>query len=303
LSLESRMGGSDRAGTRPAPTSLFSCLTVRITVLFTISHVNYAENQIFLHRIFTGDEIKLKEFKCDLHMHTCLSPCADLEMSPLAIVKKAAENKLDIIAITDHNSAENITAAQKASENMDLTVLAGMEIASSEEAHILAFFDDNGSIMELQDIVYENLLPGENDEKMFGEQIVVNEKDEVLGYNNRLLIGATLLTAQEIVNTAHSLGGLAIASHIDKEAFSIISQLGFIPEDLEFDALEMSPNINREKADELFSMYTSFTWISSSDAHYLNDIGKRTTSFYINEPTLKEMALAMKNIDGRRVEW
>lgn len=236
-------------------------------------------------------------------MHTCLSPCADLEMSPLAIVKKAADCKLDIIAITDHNSAENIIATQKASENMDLTVLAGMEITSSEEAHILAFFDDTGSIMKLQDIVYENLLPGENNEKLFGEQIVVNEKDEVLGYNNRLLIGATLLTAQEIVNTIHSLGGLSVASHIDKEVFSIISQLGFIPEDLEFDALEMSPNINRGKADKLFNMYTSFRWISSSDAHYVNDIGKRTTGFYMNEPTLKELSLAMKNFDGRRVEW
>jgi predicted metal-dependent phosphoesterase TrpH len=245
----------------------------------------------------------LKEFKGDLHIHTCLSPCADLEMSPLAIVKKAAECKLDIIAITDHNSAENIIAAQKASENMGLTVLAGMEIASSEEAHILAFFDDTESIIKLQDIAYDNLLPGENDEKLFGEQIIVNEKDEVLDFNKRLLIGATLLTAQEIVTTIHSLGGLAIASHIDKEAFSIISQLGFIPEDLEFDALEMSPNMDRKNAEESFEMYNSFTWISSSDAHYLGDIGKRTTSFFMNEPSLKEMALAMKNIDGRKVEW
>jgi PHP family Zn ribbon phosphoesterase len=224
-------------------------------------------------------------------------------MSPLAIVKKAVESKLDIIAITDHNSAENIMASQKASENMGLTVLAGMEIASSEEAHILAFFDDSGSIMKLQDIVYENLQPGENNEKLFGEQIVVNEKDEVSGFNNRLLIGATLLTAQEIVNTIHSLGGLSVASHIDKDVFSIISQLGFIPEDLDFDALEMSPNMDRKNAEESFEMYNSFTWISSSDAHYVNDIGRRTTSFLMNEPTLEEMSLAMKNIGGRKVEW
>ena len=245
----------------------------------------------------------IKEFKADLHIHTCLSPCAELEMSPLAIVKTAAQKGIDIIAITDHNSAENILAARKAAKNLDLTVLAGMEITSSEEAHILALFDDAGYIMKLQDIIYENLLPGENDEKLFGEQIVVNEKDEVIEFNKRLLIGATLISAQEIVNTIHSLNGLAIASHIDKDAFSIISQLGFISDDLEFDALEMSPNTGRENAEHSFHMYKSFAWISSSDAHHPQDIGRRTTSFFMKEPTIAEMASAFKNKDGRKVEW
>ncbi len=245
----------------------------------------------------------LKEFKSDLHMHTCLSPCADLGMSPREIVKTAEEKGLDIIAITDHNSAENIIAAIKASENMRLKVLAGMEISSSEEAHILALFDSIEGITKLQEIIYENLMPGENDEKLFGEQIVVNEKDEVLDFNKKLLIGATMLPAQEIIDRVHSLGGLSVASHIDKDAFSIISQLGFITEDLAFDALEMSPNMSRQEAEEIFAAYNSFAWISSSDAHYINDIGKRTTSFLMNEPTIKEMALAMKKIDGRKVEW
>jgi PHP family Zn ribbon phosphoesterase len=245
----------------------------------------------------------IKEFKADLHMHTCLSPCAELEMSPLSVVDHAVRKGHDIIAVTDHNSAENVIAAQKAAKNMELTVLAGMEISSSEEAHILALFDDIESIMKLQEIIYENLLPGENDEKMYGDQIVVNEKDEVLDFNKRLLIGSTMLSAQEIIDTTHSLGGLSIASHIDKEAFSIISQLGFITEDMGFDALEFSPNTDRESAEQTFGEYESFAWISSSDAHYPQDIGKRTTSFFINEPTIKEIAMAFKNMDGRRVEW
>jgi hypothetical protein len=224
-------------------------------------------------------------------------------MSPLAVVRTSHERGIDIIAITDHNSAENAAAAQRAAGSTDLTVLAGMEISSSEEAHILALFDSIEGIMKLQDIVYDNLMPGENDEKLFGEQIVVNEKDEVLDFNKKLLIGATMLTAQEIIDTIHSFGGLSVASHIDKDAFSIISQLGFITEDLAFDALEMSPNITRDQAEESFGSYHSFAWISSSDAHYINDIGKRTTSFLMNEPTIEEMALAMKKIDGRKVEW
>jgi len=245
----------------------------------------------------------MKEFKADLHIHTCLSPCAELDMSPLAVVNKASGKGIDIIAVTDHNSAENVLAAQRAALDTDLTVLAGMEISSSEEAHILALFNKVETAIALQDIVYSNMLPGENDEKMYGEQIVANEYDEVLGFNKRLLIGGTLLPAQDVLNTIHSLGGLAVASHIDKEVFSIISQLGFITEDMGFDALEMSRNMERNTAEITFQMYNSYAWISSSDAHHPEDIGKRTVSFFIQEPTIEEMSLAFKNIDGRKVEW
>ena len=245
----------------------------------------------------------LKKFKADLHIHTCLSPCADLEMSPLSIVKTASIKGIDIIAVTDHNSAENIIAVINSAKGSDVTVLAGMEITSSEEAHILALFDDIDSILSLQEIIYKNLLPGENNEKRFGEQIVVNAADEVEYFNKRLLIAATALEAGSIVNTIHSLGGIAVASHIDKTTFSIISQLGFIPEDLLFDALEMSPNISRENAEQSFKKYDTATWVSSSDAHRISEIGQRTTIFYMKRPTLQEMKLALEKIDGRKVEW
>ena len=245
----------------------------------------------------------MKEFKADLHIHTCLSPCAELDMSPLGVVNAAAEKGIDIIAVTDHNTAENILAAQRAAMGMDLTVLAGMEVASSEEAHIIALFNKVETAIALQDIVYANMLPVENDEKMYGEQIIANEHDEVLGFNKRLLISGTLLPAQDIVDTIHSLGGLAVASHIDKDAFSIISQLGFITEDMGFDALEMSPHMNRNTAEITFEMYNSYAWISSSDAHHAEDIGRRSVSFFMEEPTIEEMSLAFKNEDGRKVVW
>lgn len=244
----------------------------------------------------------LKKFKADLHIHTCLSPCAELDMTPSFIVKTALEKGLDIIAITDHNSAENIPAAKKSAGESGLTVLAGMEITSSEEAHILAFFDDE-RIGELQEIIYDNMPPGVNDDARFGEQVVVNEMDEVLHFNRRILIAATSMPAETIINTVHDLGGLAVASHIDKDAFSIISQLGFIPDNMKFDALEMSPHVTREEAEMLFKSYNAIAWISSSDAHYPTDIGKRTSNFHINSPTIAEIKRAMHNIDGRRVEW
>lgn len=245
----------------------------------------------------------LKQFKADLHIHTCLSPCADLSMTPSAIVKTAAERGLDIVAITDHNSAENVIASQKSAENSELAVLAGMEITSVEEAHILAIFDDVESVMKLQDFIYDNLMHFKNNVMRFDDQVVVNEKDEVLRFNDRFLIAATTLDTYSIVNKIHFLGGLSIASHVDREVFGIISQIGFIPEDLKFDALEMSPVIDRKTAENLFKDYHSFPWISSSDAHYLKDINKRNTSFFLKEPSITEIAYALKNTGGRKVEW
>ncbi|MCK5286585.1 MAG: PHP domain-containing protein [Thermodesulfovibrionia bacterium] len=245
----------------------------------------------------------LKQFKADLHIHTCLSPCADLTMTPSAIVKTAAERGLDIVAITDHNSAENVIASQKSAENSELAVLAGMEITSAEEAHILAIFDDVESVIKLQKVIYDNLMHFNDNTTRFNDQIVVNEKDEVLGFNNRFLIAATMLDTYSIVNTIHSLGGLSIASHVDREAFGIISQLGFIPEDLQLDALEMSPGTDKKTAENLFKNYRSFPWISSSDAHYLKDINRRNTRFYVKEPSVTEISYALKNTGGRKVEW
>ena len=245
----------------------------------------------------------LKQFKTDLHIHTCLSPCADIGITPSKIVKRAIEKGIDIIAVTDHNSAENTAAAKKAAEGTGLTVLAGMEIASSEEAHILALFDDIEGIIRLQDIVYMNLMPGENDEKRFGHQIVADENDTVLGFNKRLLIGAASLTAHSIVKIIHLFGGLAIASHIDRSFFSVISQFGFIPDDIRFDALEISFRLSRKEAERKFREYNHIPWVSSSDSHRIDDIGARTSTFSMKEPTIAEMLSAFKNIDGRKVEW
>ena len=173
----------------------------------------------------------LREFKADLHIHTCLSPCADDDMSPQNIVKQAEIKRLDIIGICDHNSSENVAATQKIGKNKRITVIGGIEAASQEEVHILALFDDKKDVFEFQAVIYEN-LSGFNDDGVFGKQLIINENDEIVGINDRLLIGATSLPLQEIVQTIYSLKGLAIASHIDRGRFSIISQLGFIPEGL-----------------------------------------------------------------------
>ncbi len=244
----------------------------------------------------------LKHFRADLHIHTCLSPCADLTMSPKRVVEKAVKKELDIIAICDHNSAENVRAAKAAASKKKITVLAGMEITTSEEVHIIALFDEVDPVLRLQETVYKHLAPGENEEDIFGEQIIANEFDDVEGYNKRLLMGATSLTLKKWVDEIHNLGGLVLAAHIDREACnSIIGQLGFIPEDLELDALEISSYTNRSDALQRYPGIEEFPILSSSDAHFLQDIGKAFSCFLLETPGIDEIRKAFKKQEGREL--
>lgn len=240
----------------------------------------------------------LRSFKADLHVHTCLSPCAEVKMSPATIVKRAKTCGIHILGICDHNSAENAPAALEAAGRHGVHVFPGMEVTSSEEVHLLALFDALESALQLQEIVYRH-LPGENDEETFGMQVIANADDEVLGFNPRLLIGATTLRVEEIVNEIHSLGGLAVAAHIDRESFSLIGQLGFIPDDLALDALEISPALSYEDAVHRYS--PSLPLIHSSDAHKEEDIGQSYTRVLVEKASIGEIKKALRGQEGRRI--
>jgi PHP family Zn ribbon phosphoesterase len=243
------------------------------------------------------------EFIADLHIHTCLSPCAELSMTPKGIVEKAASLGINIMAVCDHNSAENIEVTKNLAKKKGVHVIAGMEICSSEEVHLLGLFRDTESSLRMQEIVYANLQPGENDEEAIGMQVIVNEENEVLGFNRRLLIGATNLPVGRIVDLIHSLGGIAIASHIDRDVFGIIGQLGFIDPDFGFDALEISYRTDFREAQKKYGPYGGIPWISASDAHRLEEIGRRTTRLFMYHSTFEELCLALKSADGRMVTF
>ena len=236
----------------------------------------------------------------DLHIHTCLSPCADLAMAPTAIIKQAKIRGLDIIGVCDHNSTENVLAVKKAGKKENIVVLAGIEISSREEAHIMGFFDNDSSLEKIQEVIYAG-LPGKNDEKKFGEQIVVDEYDRPVSFNEKLLIGATGFSVDRIVGLIHDAGGLAIASHIDRESFGIIGQLGFIPEGLSLDAAEVSRNCGPDKIEE-YKKYC-LPMVKFSDAHFLPDIGSAFTACLLKEPTAAEFAMALKGMERRAVKF
>jgi hypothetical protein len=214
-------------------------------------------------------------------------------MVPTAIVKQAKAMGVDMISICDHNSAENVAAVVEAGRRESLSVIPGIEVTSQEEVHILGLFPAQGQALGAQAVVYEN-LPAENDEETFGRQTVVDEWDRPAGVNKRLLIGASGLTLEEVVRLIHEFGGLAIASHVDREGFGLIGHLGFVPEGLELDGLELSPRAPLRR-------WGDFPVVRSSDAHRLSDIGKGWTSFLAAEPGFAEIARALRNEGGRRV--
>jgi len=232
---------------------------------------------------------------CDLHIHSTLSPCGSLEMSPINIIAKAKEVGLHVISITDHNMVENCLYANEIGKKLGITVLFGMELQTLEEIHLLAFFDTYNLALAFQEKIYSLLPDIQNDADYFGDQVVVNEENEIIRFENRLLLNSAQISITDATAWIKNHGGIAIPSHIDSPTFSIISQLGYIPDDLPFDALEVR---NKEKATELLPliMKKDIPFVSFSDAHYLVDIGKRRIELDLEEPNCTEISGALKQL-------
>lgn len=243
----------------------------------------------------------MNTYRADLHMHTVLSPCGDLEMSPRNIINTALERKLDIIGITDHNTTRNCTIIQRIGETAGIKVLCGVEITTREEAHCLAFFETNETLTSFQSFLSERLPHIPNDTKFFGYQVVVNENDEIIDEEPWLLISALNASLEEIEKRVHQLGGLFIPAHVDKAKYSLTSQLGFVPPDLKAEALELSKFTTKEQFISQYPFLNHFTYIQSSDAHYPDNIGDTYTKFIMKSTDFDEIRKALSGENGRKV--
>jgi len=242
----------------------------------------------------------LKVFNCDLHIHTCLSPCAELDMHPKAIVQQALRKQLAMIAVCDHNASANAPYVIAAASGTNLKVLPGMEVTTREEVHLLALFASVENLQKLQSIVDRHLF-GQNDETKFGVQAIVNELGEVEGINEQLLIGATDLSIDTLVGFIHEFEGLAIPAHIDRESFSVLGQLGFIDDAAGFDALEISKRTGIRQGRIQFQELPHYSFLTSSDAHFIQDIGTSTTGIVMETPCLSELHQALRKQNGRYI--
>ncbi len=232
-------------------------------------------------------------FSCDFHIHSTLSPCSSLDMSSRGIVDRAREVGLDIIAITDHNMVENGPYVTAAAGVSGPTVLFGMELQTIEEVHLLILFPDYETAIEMQEMVYDLLPAVENDPDYFGDQVVVDENDRIVRFEGRLLLNSSGISINDAASWARAHGCLVIPAHIDSPTYGIITQLGYVSQEIPFDALEVASE-KRLKAVLPFILAKDLPIVGFSDAHYLKDIGKRRISLPLAEPSFAEVAKALR---------
>lgn len=243
----------------------------------------------------------MNKYRADLHIHTVLSPCGDLEMSPANIIAKAREKGLDIIGITDHNSTRHCKLIRKLAESSGIFILMGAEVTTREEVHCLTFFENDDQLSEFQVYLEKHLPPIPNNIDKFGYQVVVDEDEQIIDEIEYLLISALDQSIEQVEQKVHSLGGIFIPAHIDRPSYSIISQLGFFPENLLIDGIEISANCKIQAIVPYLGKQSERTIIRNSDAHYVENIGKAFSIFEMQHRTFKEVILALYGTLGRKV--
>lgn len=201
----------------------------------------------------------------DLHIHSCLSPCAEEEMTPGNICGMAHIKGLDLIAITDHNSALNLRAGAAMAERFGLLFVPGIEICTREEVHVLAYFETVGAAEEMGLFLRGLLPPVPNRPDFFGRQQIVDENDGVTGEESALLIGACGLSFSETCRKVRSLSGVPVPAHIYR-GNGVVKMLGFIPKEDQITSVELKGNEPEPPGYRL---------LRSSDAHRLADIQER----------------------------
>ena len=240
-------------------------------------------------------------YRADLHIHTVLSPCGKLEMSPLNIIKEAKKMQLDIIGITDHNSTKNCVVTKMLGEKNNIFVLMGAEVTTKEEIHCLVFFKDEFQLSEFQKVLEIHQSEIKNDVDKFDYQLVVDENENIIEQEEILLITATDLSFNQLEVIVHEMGGLFIPAHINRTTYSILSQLGFIPTDINVDAFEISKHISLNAMQTLQPQLKDASFITNSDAHFLKDIASAITTFKMNNISFEEIKMALCNINNRKV--
>jgi 3',5'-nucleoside bisphosphate phosphatase len=222
-------------------------------------------------------------------------------MIPPLIVQECIEKGVNLIAITDHNASANFIAVQKAAEGTNLTVLPGMELQTREEVHVLCLFDTLEQIQKWQKYVDASMPGFKNRPDFFGEQFVVDETGEFIRNEENLLSTSSHLTLKEAGESVQAIGGLFIPAHVNRKSNSLIANLGLIPVDVHFDALEISRHIKPEDARKSFPQISAFPLIQDGDAHYLEEIFGYN-EFIMDIPTIAELLLAFSGEKGRQFQ-
>lgn len=227
----------------------------------------------------------------DFHIHSALSPCGDNDMTPNNLINMSIIKGLDAVALTDHNACENVRAAAAVAGDK-IIFIPGMEVETSEEVHIVTLFPTADAAEEMQRILVDSSPYIPNRPEIFGNQYIMDENDEICGEIDRMLVTASGLDIYTVVAAAKDLGGIAYPAHIDRESYSVLSNLGFIPPDLDISAVEITEKSRTALEGEYSNRYNIIT---SSDAHYLWDISERNHYIEVSDASVRGILNAISN--------
>lgn len=244
----------------------------------------------------------LNRYRADLHIHTVLSPCAELDMGPVNIVRAARRLGTGIIAIADHHSTANVPAVMEYAGGGPPLVIPGIEVQTREEVHLLCLFSGLPAADDFAALIREHLPPVRNRPDLFGEQVVVNAAEEILYFEEMLLAGSVEMTAEDVAREVIARDGLLIPSHVDRPSYSLLANLGFLPPGLAVHALEIARPELMGKLWDAHPGLREMPFITSSDAHFLSQMDTEyVTVFDLAEPSFSEIKLALDGKAGRKV--
>lgn len=239
-----------------------------------------------------------QKISVDLHIHSVLSPCGDVMMTPGNLVGMAKINGLEAIALTDHNAMQNISAAMKIGEAYDLVVIPGMELETAEEIHVVCLFPDTESLSAFQDVVVESYGPKipANRPEIFGKQLIYNEEDEECGELERMLLIPSGITIDDVFGIVEGLGGIAFPAHVDRDSYSVLTTLGALPYGYKNGFVEISCECSREEIVKTYPELEKYKLLPSSDAHYIDKIQEAGgAELLVEELSAKGVIDALKN--------
>lgn len=238
-------------------------------------------------------------YRCDLHLHSCLSPCGDADMTPGNIVGMSLLNGLQIVALTDHNSTKNCPAFFKIAKANGIIPVAGMELTTAEDVHAVCLFRDLESAMAFGEFIDERRFKIINQPEIFGEQHVTDENDEIIGEEEYLLLNASYLSLEEAYAEVKARGGVCYPAHIDRSSNGIIAMLGDFPPDPHFTAFELNDIASLERCLDEYPVLRErgLTYIASSDAHYLTDISEEGFTVELDDEPYSSQLVRDRLID------
>lgn len=231
----------------------------------------------------------------DLHMHSCLSPCGDMDMTPNNIVGMSKLLGLDVIALTDHNSVLNCEAVMKVAEHNDICAIPGMELTTAEEIHVVCLFYTLDDALRFNEYVKEHQMQFPNRADIYGRQVIMNENDEETGEVENLLILATDISINTVKELVTSFNGVCYPAHINRDSMSVLSVLGEIPPECDFKTAEVSSSGNIEQLKLQHPILNDMLILRNSDAHYLQNMKDANNFLELDTLSIKSVLDAIKN--------